>query len=165
MDKVKVGFVARAHGLRGELRVHLHAPESTTLYDVERIYLGGESRVISTIRPTSGAVLLTLDGVEDRDAAEALRGKEIEVDRVDVPLEEGEYLLADLPGCQVVDGQGTELGRIAEVIPGAQPILVIHGADGELMLPLVPHFVRAVDIAGRRVEVELPEGLPVEPIR
>jgi 16S rRNA processing protein RimM len=165
VERLKIGFVARAHGLRGELRVHLFAPESTTLFDVERIWLGGEERAIKAIRPTTGAVLLTIDGVADRDAAEALQGKEIEVERSDVTLEEGEYLLSDLPGCLVVDEKGGEVGRVAEVISGAQPILVIHGPAGEVMLPAVAAFVRSVDIPARRIEVELPEGLPVEPIR
>jgi 16S rRNA processing protein RimM len=165
MERIKIGVVARAHGLRGELRVHLFAPESTVLLEVERVWLDGEERVVTGARPTTGAVLLSLEGVADRDAADALRGRQVEVDRAAVELEEGEYLLSDLPGCVVVDAQGGEVGRVAEVIPGAQPILVIHGAAGEMMLPAVPTFVRAVDVAARRVEVDLPDDLPVEPIR
>lgn len=165
MSKVKIGYVARAHGLRGELRVHLFSPESTTLLEVDRATIGGEDRAISAARPTNGAVLLTIEGVEDRDAAEALRGKEVEVDRDEVELGEGEYLLSDLPGFTVVDEKGVELGRVVEVISAAQPILVIHGPAGEILLPAVPNFVRTVDVAARRVDVELPEDLPVEPIR
>jgi 16S rRNA processing protein RimM len=164
MDRVKIGYVARAHGLRGELRVHLFAPESTTLFDVERVFLGGRAVAVTAARPTTGAVLLSIEGVEDRDAAEALKGKEVEVERADVELAEGEFLLADLPGCAVVDERGAELGRVAEVMPGAQPILVIHGPAGEMLLPAIPAFLRAVDVQARRIEVEVPEDLPVEPI-
>ena len=166
MQRLAIGYVARAHGLRGELRVHLHAPESTVLLDVERIWLGGEERVVVAARPTTGAVLLTIEGVDDRDAAEALKGKPVEVDRDAVSLEPGEYLLADLPGCVAVDEEGREVGKVVEVIPGAQPILVIHDAERrELLLPAVPQFVVDVDIAARRVTLAIPEDMPLEPIR
>jgi len=117
-------------------------------------------------RPTTGAVLLTIEGVDDRDAAEALKGKPVEVDREAVSLEPGEYLLADLPGCVAVDEAGREVGKVVEVIPGAQPILVIHDAERrELLLPAVPQFVVDVDVAARRVTLAIPEDMPLEPIR
>ncbi len=165
MERLELGYVARAHGLHGELRIHLHAEESTTLFDVERAWIGGQERKIVSARPTNGAVLLTIEGVDDREAADALRGSTVEVERADVVLEEGEYLLGDLPGCTVVDAEGRELGRVVEVIPAGQPILVIHGDDREIMIPLVPEFVLAVDVEARRIVVEPPEDLPAEPLR
>jgi 16S rRNA processing protein RimM len=175
VDPIQVGYVARAHGLRGEVRVHLHTPGSTTLLGLERAWIGGQERRIVAVRPTPGAVLLLLEGVSDRDAAEALRGSVVEVDRADIPLEEGEYLLGDLPGCAVVDPDGQALGRVADIIQGAQPILVIHHDDNvdsddesggrELLVPAVPQFVLEVDVGGRRVVVAVPEGLSWEPRR
>jgi 16S rRNA processing protein RimM len=164
MERLGIGYVARAHGLRGELRVQLHAPESKVLLDVERVWIGGEERVVRAARPTTGAVLLTVDGIDDRDAAEAQKGRPVEIERDAVTLEAGEYLLSDLPGCTVVDEAGREVGRVAEVQPSAQPILVIHADGREVLLPAVPAFVLAVDAAGRRVTVAMPEDLPVEPI-
>src|SRR5689334_15209733 len=96
--RITVGYVARPHGVRGELRVQLHDPASTSLYDVARAWFGGQDHAIDSVRPTAGALLVKLDGIDDRDAAAALSGKEIEIDRSAVELEEGEYLLADLPG-------------------------------------------------------------------
>ena len=166
MQRLGIGYVARAHGLRGELRVHLHAAESTVLFDVDKVWIGGQERVVESARPTTGAVLLTVEGIEDRDAAEALKGQPVEVERDAVSLEPGEYLLADLPGCVVVDEEGREIGRVVEVMPGAQPILVIHDDQRrELLLPAVPQFVVEVDTATRRVVVAVPEDLPAEPIR
>jgi 16S rRNA processing protein RimM len=159
-----VGYVARPHGVRGELRVHLHDPGSTSLYDVSRAWFGGREMVIDSVRPTSGALLVKLDGVDDRDAAQALAGSEIEVGRDDVPLAEGEFLLADLPGCAVVDTTGTPLGAIVKVWHGPQDLLVIHDDTYERLLPLVPQFLVEVDIAARRVVVDPPDELPVEPL-
>jgi 16S rRNA processing protein RimM len=162
---LEVGYVARAHGVRGELRVHLHAADSTTLLDVDRAWFGGVERKILSARPTNNALLLTIEGVTDRDAAEALRGTKIEVARADVPLGEGEYFVADLPGCEVVDEQGRALGTVAGVLGGAQDLLVNRDATHERLLPAVPEFVLSVDITARRVVVTLPEDLPVEKIR
>jgi 16S rRNA processing protein RimM len=164
MARLGIGYVARAHGLRGELRVHTHDPDSATLFDVDRVWIGGAAYDVEDARPTNGAVLLTVAGVADRDAAEALKGQGVEVAREDVPLAEGEYLLADLPGCEVLDGAGASLGRVVEVIAGPQPILVIHGDGLERLLPAVPDFVRHVDVEARRIVVEPPEDLPAEVI-
>jgi 16S rRNA processing protein RimM len=165
MSRLAIGYVARAHGLRGELRVHTHDPESATLLEVRRVWIGGAERVVEAARPTSGAVLLLVAGIADRDAAEALKGQAVEVAREDVPLDEGEYLLADLPGCEVSAAGGASLGRVVEVMPAAQPLLVVHGAGLERLIPVVPDFVKEVDLAARRIVVALPEDLPAEPIR
>jgi 16S rRNA processing protein RimM len=162
MQRLQVGTVARAHGLRGELRVRLFADESDTLLRVKRVWIGGAERAVRGARPTNGAILLTIEGVADRDAAEALRGQPVEVARDAVPLAEGEYLLADLPGCEVFDQRGALVGKVVEVLGGPQPILVIHGGGFERLLPAVPTFVRAVDAAARRVTIDLPDELPAE---
>ncbi|HKA88585.1 MAG TPA: ribosome maturation factor RimM [Haliangiales bacterium] len=161
MDLLEVGYVARAHGVRGEVRVHLHAAESTALYDVARAFVGGVARAILSARPAGGAVLVAFEGVADRDAADALRGEPVAVARADLPLAEGEYFLADLTGCEVATEAGVPLGRVAEVVRAAQDLLVIHDGDAERLVPIVPELVRAVDVAARRIVVELPEDYPV----
>src|SRR5688500_13196047 len=98
-DRIEVGYVARAHGIRGELRVHLHNPEPTTLLSAPVVYVGGVRHQVARVRGTAGGLLVTLAGLADRDAAEALRGKPVEVDREAVEVGEGEFLVADLIGC------------------------------------------------------------------
>ena len=162
MHLLEVGYVARAHGVRGEVRVHLHAAESTVLYEVDRAYVGGVDRAIASARPGGGgAVLIAFDGVGDRDAAEALRGQKVEVARAAVPLADGEFFLADLPGCEVVTEAGATLGRVVEVQHAAQDLLVVVDGDDERLVPIVPELVRAVDVAARRIVVDVPDDLPV----
>jgi 16S rRNA processing protein RimM len=165
VSTIEVGYVARAHGVHGELRVHLHDAASTVLHDVDVVWIAGAERQVMSTRPTAGAILLTVEGVGDREAADALRGKPVAVSRDDVPLAEGEFLLADLPGCEVVDEAGVVLGRVTEVMPGPQDLLVIRDDRVERLLPVIGEFVRAVDLTARRVVVALPEDLPEEPIR
>jgi 16S rRNA processing protein RimM len=165
MDKVVVGIVARPHGVRGELRVNLHDPASSTLYDVRRVFVGDAEATIDSVRPTNGALLVKFVGIDDRDAADALRGREVAVRRADIRLRRDEFLVADLVGCEVTTAAGAPLGRIASIIHGAQDLLVIHDDRVERLLPFVPVFLVSVDLAARRVVVDPPDELPEEPLR
>jgi 16S rRNA processing protein RimM len=157
---IEVGFVARAHGVRGELRVVLHNPDSSALDAAETVYLAGERRVLIAARPVQGAVLVTLEGIGDRDAAEALRGSSVEVDRDALDLDDGEVLLADLVGCRAVLSDGSDWGEVVRVVTGPQDRLVIRHGDIERELPLVDELVTAIDLDAGTIEVAPPEGLP-----
>lgn len=160
---IEIGYVARPHGVRGELRVVTHDPASTTLLDVDAIEIDGAPYRIEHARQVQGAFLVRLAGLGDRNRAEALRGKRVAVDRALIPLAEGEVFLADLVGCAVVREDGSAYGTIAAIETGAQDRLVIHDGDVERLLPLVPAFVLDVDLEQGRVVVAPPEDLPESP--
>src|SRR5690606_11602618 len=100
--RVQIGVVSKAHGIRGEMVVVLHDPESTSLEEVDTVHVGGVARAVVQARPTGGAYLLAVEGITDRDAAGALRGAVVEVDRDALDLDEDDVLLADLVGCTCV---------------------------------------------------------------
>ncbi len=158
-------MVARAHGIRGEVRVALHNPESTALEGARAIYVGEREVAVESARPVSGAYLVRLAGIGDRDRADALRGQPVAVAREALELEEEEVLLVDLIGCQVELPDGTGWGVIAAVEPGMQDRLVIHHGEVERQLPVTDEFVIDIDLEGRRVVVDPPEGLPEDPLR
>jgi 16S rRNA processing protein RimM len=160
---LEIGYVARPHGVRGELRVITHDPESTTLLDAGEIEIDRVPYRIEQARQVEGAFLLRLAGVGDRNRAETLRGKRVAVDRKLIPIEEGEVFLADLVGCAVVREDGSPYGTIAAIETGVQDRLVIHDGDVERLLPLVPEFVIDVDLDQGRVVVAPPEDLPESP--
>jgi 16S rRNA processing protein RimM len=161
--RIEIGGIARAHGIRGEVVIVTHDPDSETLAEVERIYLDGVPRRILAARGTHRGWLVLLDGVATRNEAEALRGRRVEVDRDDLHLAAGDILLHDLVGCAVRLVDGTPWGVIAEiesVAGGLQDRLIIHDGDVERMLPLVDVFVKNIDLDARVVTVDPPEGLP-----
>lgn len=102
-----------------------------------------------------------LEGVEDRNLAEQMRGYFIWVDAADVPLEEGEYLWADLVGCRVYDLEGErELGEVVRLESyGAQDNLCVVSKHGEWLIPFIEDVIVKVDIEGRRIDVRLLEGM------
>jgi 16S rRNA processing protein RimM len=164
-DHVEIGVVARAHGIRGELRVHLHNPGSTALDRAAAVQVGGRSHAVEAARPVSGAYLLKLAGVPDRTAAEGLRGQPVAVPRQDLDLEEGEVLLADLIGCRAELPDGSDWGVISRVEPGPQDRIVIEQGEVERLLPVAGPFLLESNLTGRRVVVDPPEGLPEDPAR
>lgn len=104
-------------------------------------------------------IVAKLAGCNDRDAAFALRGQEIAVDREALPdAEEGEYYWEDLIGLTVVNREGVELGRVSKLLEtGAHDVLVITGekeAGKEILIPFVAVYVLNVDLAQRRIEVD-----------
>ncbi len=163
MDRLEVGYVARAHGLRGELTLGVHDPGSTVYQDVEQIYVGGRAYVVREARPANKYTLVRLEGITSRDAAEALRGLAVEVERAALSMAEGEVLLADLVGLAVEHAGGAPCGRVAAIEVGPQDRLVVHDGAVERLIPLVPELVVDIDLEAQRIVVELPEGWPETP--
>jgi 16S rRNA processing protein RimM len=150
LASVEIGSVLGAHGLRGEVRVRLFWSASELLFDRDCVLLrsdaGEEERDIEELRRTPKGLLLKLEGVDDRDQAEALRGTRLCVPREELPaLEEGEYYLCDLVGSEVVTPDGP-LGRVVEVrIHPSVDAIVVQKADGSLVEQILgPQWVESV---------------------
>jgi len=163
---VEIGRITRPHGVRGELRVHLHWAGSDTLDQIEAVTLvrRGEQTVhrVVAARRADKAVLLTLEGVSDRDAAERLRGSGVCVPRDALPaLEEGEYYLCDLVGARVTGPDGGLVGEVVEIrVHPSVETLVVRTPDGRLVeQALVEPWIERVDAQGKLVELSSTEGL------
>jgi 16S rRNA processing protein RimM len=164
---LEVGYVARAHGLKGEVAIRTFDPNSETLDVVERLLLRprtGPERVLrlESLRPTPKEHLVVFEGVRGREAAEALVGAAVLAFREDLePPVEGEYFQGDLVGLTAVDESGKVLGKVEELWEaGEVPNLVIRGEGlaEELVVPFVEDFVPTVDVPGGRIVVK-----PLEP--
>lgn len=159
--RIEIGGIARAHGIKGEVVVITHDPDSDTLDHVETVWVGGESRRIVQARPTHRGWLVAFEGIATRNDAERLQGLPVEVARDDLDLDEDDVLLHDLIGCRAVTVAGAPWGEVAAVEAGEmQDLLVIHDGDVERLLPLVDVFVTAIDLEARTITVDPPEGLP-----
>lgn len=162
---LELGYVARAHGLHGELAIRPFDPASTTLEEVERVLLrardGSEKEhAIESVRQASKETLITLEGVEGRTGAEALKGATVLVFREDLePPVENEFFQGDLVGLAAFDPAGTPLGTVAELWEtGPVPNLVIRQAGKEeLVVPFADAFVPEVDLEKGRLVVVPPE--------
>jgi 16S rRNA processing protein RimM len=164
---LELGYVARVHGLRGELAVKTFDPDSEALLSVRRLVLrlrSGEERAVAleAARPAAEATLVSLAGVTSRSDAEAFKGATVLVHREDLPPPaEGEWFQGDLVGLEARTPEGTSLGRVTEIWnTGPVPNLVIEGTGPEpLVVPFVDEFVPEVDVPGGVLVVRPPEML------
>jgi 16S rRNA processing protein RimM len=145
-----VGRVRRPHGIRGEVRVEILTDYPERIVQRDALYLAHpqspddvERYPLESLRPHKGILLVKLGGVDDRDAAEELRGMLVQVPFEEaVPLEEGEYYHFQLIGMDVETEMGEWLGRVAEVIAtGAHDVYVVRGPRGEVLLPAIEDVI------------------------
>ncbi len=162
---MEIGVVARAHGIRGEVRVHLHNPASTALDQADAMFVGEREYAIESARPVAGAYLVALAGIADRDAADALRGRPVSLPREALELDDGEVLLADLVGCRVELPDGRPWGVVSALELGAQDRLVIRDGEVERLLPMVDAFLVDIDVEAGRIVVDPPADLPEDKVR
>jgi 16S rRNA processing protein RimM len=161
-----VGRIARAHGNRGQVIV-----DPVTDFPEERFKAGSvlhirrgnatEPVAVERVRFHRGRPIIALRGVDTMDAAEALAGAELRVP-VDAlqPLPAGSYYHHDLVGCTVQTPRGETVGRVTAVQGDAGGSrLVIESRSGEVLIPIAERIVLEVDVSGKKIVIEPPEGL------
>lgn len=163
---ILLGRLARPHALRGEIRVDYYAQSPQLLDKPLLLRAGSQEPVpaqIGTWRMLNGQPVIKLTGVDDRTAAELLRGRELLIRQSDLPVAEAdEPYLADILGLEVfLPGAATPLGILADVMePSGQEIWVIQSQDGaEILLPAVPEYVQDIDLAAESIIINPPPGL------
>jgi 16S rRNA processing protein RimM len=166
-DLVTVGSIATAHGVHGELSVVPLTDVPDRLAAGSLVLLeapGGEvsPRRIIGVRRHQDRLLIRLEGVPDRTAAEALRGGRLCVREADLPpLPAGQVWRHELPGMAVRSEAGEDLGSVEGVLEtgGERLVLAVRGPRGEALVPFVEHFVRSIDRAAGLITVRLIDGL------
>ena len=161
-----VGQIARAHGNRGQVILN-----TETDFPGERFQPGAELFVerggvvqtltVTTLRFQRDRPVVGIAGVDTMNAAEALAGYELRVpaDRL-AALPDGTFYRHDLVGCRVETSGGEPVGVVAGVEGTLdRSRLVVEGVRGEVLVPLVPEICTTIDVPGKRIVIEPPEGL------
>lgn len=166
---ITVARVVKTQGRHGEVGVDLLTDFPERFEIGSRIFaLGQDGRrrelLIDDVWPHKGMLILKFQGVDTINDAEALLKSEIQVPLSErKKLDDGTWYVSDLVGCVVTD-HGREIGTVADVQFGAgeAPLLIVHEAGKtkqEHMIPLTEAFTRRVDIAQKKIELQLPEGM------
>ena len=162
MEKIKIGKIVNTVGLKGEVKVYNYS-DSIEIYEtIESIYVEDRLTVIENVRAQKNMVILKLEGADDRNAAEALRGKELYITEDYLPeLPEGQYYVRDLIGMSVTEEDGNLLGHVTDVLQNtAQDIFEVESENGKkLLIPKVDQFVLDIDAEKREITVRLIEGM------
>ena len=166
-EPILVGVVARAHGLGGEVVVDPWSDVPDRFAPGSVLWAAapaGPPRRVTIVaaRPFQGRILVRFDGVSDREAAEAFHGAELTIPRSEVaPLPEGRHYRFELMGLTARTADGVQVGEVTEIFStGSNDVAIIRGPRGEILLPLLPEVVLAVDVEGGTMTVAPPPGLP-----
>lgn len=164
-ERVLIGTLGRAHGLRGEVNVYLRTDFPDERFRpgaAVEVGPGGRAMTVAAARWHSGGLLLSLAGVADRTGAEALRGLDVwaRVPDDELPAEAGEYYDRHLVGLAVRDDSGRTVGRVTGVRhPPGQDLLVVDVAGTERLVPFVAALVPVVDREAGYLQVAAVGGL------
>jgi len=163
---LRIGQVARPHGLRGAIRVVLDNPASASLETIKRLFIesgaGPRGYVLkSATRMGRNAVCLELEGLDSCDAVENLRGAAVMVATADLPPENaGEFYNFRAIGCEVRTLEGRCLGIVTEIFAtGANDVLVVREGSAEVLVPLIDDVVKQMDFDRRVITIDAIPGL------
>ncbi len=151
-ERLVVGRVAGAHGLRGEFRMAVITNHPEYLQKLRTVYLGDEQMPWPVRRihplPDGKEAIVRLAGLATAEEAAELRGQRVWSDEAALPpLPKDEYYHYQLIGLDVVTEEGVLLGRLAEIIEtGANDVYIVRGLTGEVLLPAINDVIREVDL-------------------
>jgi len=161
------GVLRRPHGIAGEIPLHPYNVDgSRAAAPVPpvrvRLFRGPEVTEANLVacRPVHAGFLVRFEGIATRDAAAALAGQELHLPReVFGPLEEAEFYVEDIVGCEAFEPDGQRIGRVTGTFwNGAQDVMTIVGDDGgERLLPVVSDYLLQFERESRRLIVDLHE--------
>ena len=153
---LEAGEIVTTHGVRGEMKVLPWADGPDFLVDFKRVCIAGTEYKVESCRIQKTCNLLKLQGIDTMEAAQAMRGKTVEVYRNDAPADL--IFVAELIGMTVL-ADGAEIGKIADVLdyPGNK-VYVVKG-EHEYMIPAVKQFVLSTDMENEIMQVQLIEGM------
>ena len=160
-NELPIGRIAGIFGIRGELKCDPTSAGRTLFLRGERFrveFADGESQdaELTSVREHQNRLLICVRNVDSADCAQAYVGATFYADRDRIALEPGEHLDRDLVGCALYDTSGRGLGNVTAVehYPSSD-MLVVNGR----LVPMVSEFIRSIDTAAKRIDVDLPPGL------
>ena len=159
-EMIVVGRIVAPHGVRGDLRILPDTDRPEIFKKLKTIYIGDKSFHVLSARPHKNVYILHVEGVDDRNMAETLISKLVEVPFGALPKRaEGTYYYFQLIGLEVVTEEGQPVGRLKEIMEtGANNVYVIEAPNGkEILIPAIPSCVLSIDIDAGRMTVRLPE--------
>ena len=157
---LEAGKIVATFGVRGEVKLQPWCDSADFLKPFKKLYIDGRPMEVASARVHKEMLIVLFRGVEDVNAAMALKNKIVYFAREDAKLPEGRFFIADLIGAQVVDESGTPVGELTEVLdmPAGQ-VYVVRDGEREHTIPVVPEFVLDVDAEAGRIRVRLIEGM------
>ena len=163
LEKIRIGRIVGVHGIRGEVKVQPRDRDPAFLERFQAFYLDGKAPplTVASFRAHKGLAMLKFSGVEDRDAAMALRDQNLYILRDAAGLPDGEYFDDELLGLDVYDGETGEcVGELVRVEDyPASKVYTVQGVKEYLIPAVKDAFILGVDMDANRMDVRIWEGM------
>lgn len=166
VDKLRVGVISSTHGIRGEVKVFPTTDDPARFKSLKKVILEAKRETleltVERVKFFKQFVIVKFKGIDDINDVEKYKGAELWVTREDaVPLEEGEYFIADLIGLTVMTDEGVKLGTLKDVLQtGANDVYEVAMSGGKtVLLPVIDECVLDVDLEKGEVLVHVMDGL------
>lgn len=165
-ELIPVGRIYKPHGIKGEVRVISYAESPSIFSDTPDIYLKDKKGPFRKVHPLKVSqakdhLIIKLEEVKDRNAAEEICGSELFIQRCALPEPaEGEFYHIDLMGLHVFLHDGRKIGVITEIIQTkANDVFVVKDGEREYLFPVIKEVITEIDIEGGKIIVEPMEGM------
>ena len=156
---IEAGRIVNTHGVAGEVKIEVWLDSPQFLKSFKRCFIDRREVKLLSARVHKGFLIVKLEGVEDVNAAMALKGRTVFIDRADARLPKGAFFLQDIIGADVVDESGNEIGKLTDVMETpASNVYVVKG-EREHLIPAVPEFILSTDADNGIITVHLIEGM------
>ena len=158
---LEAGEIVSTHGVQGEVKILPWCDGPGFLQNISTFYLDGNPYRVEGTRVHKNMLLCKLEGVSDMNAAQALKGKVVSIDRDSADIPEGRVFIADLIGLPVF-ADGAEIGTLRDVYTGpANDVYIVKG-EKEYMIPAVSEFLEDVNVDEGYIRVKLLEGMALD---
>ena len=165
-ERLEVGQIVNTFGIKGFVKIYPYVDDITRFDDLKKVHINQKKQEteleIEEVKYQKNMVLVKFKGIETVEAAENLRNAYVEIDRCDaIPLEEGQYFIADLLGLEVFLDTGEKLGVLEDIYnTGSNDIYVVKNELGkQFLLPYIDDVVKNIDLENGKITVHLIEGL------
>jgi len=160
-EYITIGEVMGTQGQNGALRVMVLTEFPERFKRGARFYIEGKLYTITTVRLSKETAIMQIEGIDTAEAAEQLRGKHLEIplsERKTLPA--GRYYHYEVIGLEVFTNTGVLLGRVSEILStGSNDVYVVKDDGRETLIPAVKDIVKKIDLAQKRITIEVIEGL------
>lgn len=153
--KIEIGKVIKAQGIKGEVKLSCYVDDSTMLKNVKQMYIGTNAYAVGKLRCDGAFCYVLLDGIADRNAAEALRNWTVYADKESVILPDNRYFINDLIGCTVSTSDGAVVGKVKDVLQyGAADVFICANDGKEVSFPFLNDLVLNVNTDSKSIVVD-----------
>ena len=156
---IEAGKIVNTHGVAGEVKIEVWLDSAALLRGCGRVIVNQTEHRLLSAREQKGWLIAKLDGVDDINAAMALKERTVQVYREDVKLPAGTVFVRDILGATVVTEDGKTVGKLIDALEYPAHMVYVVRGETEHLIPAVPAFIRAIDAEAGVVTVHLIEGM------